>query len=122
RELLHTSQDLLTLARGELKMPLELSVVSLAQVAERVCAEYPGVGCAAEGAGLVLGSPERLAQIVRNLVRNAVQAASGPARVNVVVGEDRAQVTLEVSDDGPGVDAETREHLFDRHFTKRDAH
>lgn len=122
RELLHTSQDLLTLARGELKMPLELSIVSVAQVAERVCAEYPGVRYAAEGAGLVLGSPERLAQIVRNLVRNAVQAASGPGGVNVVVGENQAEVTLDVSDDGPGVDAETMTHLFDRHFTRRDAH
>ena len=122
RELLHTSQDLLTLARGELKMPLELSVVSVAQVAERVCAEYPGIRYAAEGAGLVLGSPERLAQIVRNLVRNAVQAASGPGGVSVVVGEDQAEVTLDVSDDGPGVDAETMTHLFDRHFTRRDAH
>jgi len=122
RELLHTSQDLLTLARGELNMALELSVVPLAQVAERVCAEYPGVSFTAAGAGLVLGSPERLAQVVRNLVRNAVQAASAPAAVSVVVGETEESVTLEVSDDGPGVDEATRERLFDRHFTRRESH
>lgn len=121
RELLHTSQDLLTLARGELRMPLQLNVVALAQVAERVTAEYPGVHFAAEGAGLVLGSQERLAQIVRNLVRNAVQAASGAAGVSVTVAEGPEQVTLEVTDDGPGVDDETRAHMFDRHFTRRDS-
>lgn len=122
RELLHTSQDLLTLARGELAMPLELSVVSLARTAERVCAEYHGVRFAAEGAALVLGSQERLAQIVRNLVRNAVQAAPHPEGVSVVVTEQPTRVTLEVSDDGPGVEAEAKEHLFDRHFTRRGAH
>lgn len=121
RELLHTSQDLLTLARGELRMPLELNVVALAQVAERVSAEYPGVRFAAEGAGLVLGSPERLAQIVRNLVRNAVQAATGTEGVSVAVVEGAERVTLEVTDDGPGVDDETKARLFDKHFTRRDS-
>lgn len=121
RELLHTSQDLLTLARGELHMPLELSVVSLAQVAQRVCSEYPGVTLEAHGEGLVLGSPERLAQVVRNLVRNAAQAGSGPAGVNVVMVDEGSAVTLTVSDDGPGISPEARERLFDRHFTQRRA-
>lgn len=121
RELLHTSQDLLTLARGEMRMPLALSVVALAQLAERVCAEYPGVRFASGGLGQVLGSPERLAQIVRNLVRNAVQAATSAAGVSVVVEEGPEHVTLEVTDDGPGVDDETRTHLFEPHFTRRDS-
>lgn len=121
RELLHTSQDLLTLARGELRTPLELSVVALAGIAQRVCAEYPGVTFTAQGEGLLLGSPERLAQVVRNLVRNAAQAGSGPGGVTVVVADDGNAVTLTVSDDGPGVSAEARERLFDRHFTQRRA-
>lgn len=121
RELLHTSQDLLTLARGELKMPLELSVVSLAQVAARVSAEYEGVRFEASDDALVLASPERLAQIVRNLVRNAVQVATAPAGVQVRVASDAQRATLEVHDDGPGIDAETQAHLFERHYTRRDA-
>lgn len=119
RELLHTSQDLLTLARGELKLPLTMSVVSLAQVAARVSAEYEGVQVDANGDALVLASPERLAQIVRNLVRNAVQTASSPDGVRVTVSSDDEHATLLVSDDGPGLNADALAHLFDRHYTQR---
>lgn len=119
RELLHTSHDLLTLARGELKLPLAMSVVSLAQVAARVSAEYEGVRVETKSEALVIASPERLAQIVRNLVRNAVQTASSPARVRVKVSSDDEHATLEVSDDGPGLNADALAHLFERHYTQR---
>lgn len=120
RELLHTSQDLLTLARGELQVPLELSVVAVAEVAERVCGEYPGVRFEARSEGLVLGNPLRLAQVVRNLVRNAVQAGGAPG-VTVLVTEADGAVTLTVSDDGVGLTDDALARLFERHFTSRAA-
>ncbi len=120
RELLHTSQDLLTLARGELKLPLEMSVVSLAQVAARVSAEYEGVQVETTGEALVIASPERLAQIVRNLVRNAVQTAGTPGGVRVKVTSDAQHAIMEVSDDGPGLNPGALAHLFERHYTQRD--
>lgn len=119
RELLYTSQDLLTLARGELRLPMELSAVSLSAIAERVCAEYPGVVIERAGEGLVLGSPERLAQVVRNLVRNAVQAASAPERVVTTVAETERIVTLSVTDDGAGPSDDVMQHMFERNFTSR---
>ncbi len=121
RELLHTSQDLLTLARGELRLPVELSVVALAEVAARVCAEYPGVRFEASTSGLVVGNQERLAQVVRNLIRNAVQATPSADGVRVnVYGEDDA-VVLTVVDDGSGLDDEVLIHLFDQNFTRKAA-
>ncbi|MBX3140537.1 MAG: HAMP domain-containing histidine kinase [Trueperaceae bacterium] len=121
RELLYTSQDLLTLARGELQVALEPSVVPLAEVAERVCAEYPGVVCDRPAAGLVLGSRERLAQAVRNLVRNAVQAATAPEQVVITVTETTGEVTLSVADDGPTLTDEASRRLFERNFTSKAA-
>lgn len=118
-ELLYTSQDLLTLARGELEVPLRLEAVALAEVARRVAAEYAGTCVAARGDTRVLGSPERLAQVVRNLVRNGVQAAGDAKRVRVRVEPEGDEVVLLVSDDGPGMDEEARARAFERHFTRR---
>ncbi|HZJ10111.1 MAG TPA: HAMP domain-containing sensor histidine kinase [Trueperaceae bacterium] len=119
RELLHTSRDLLTLARGELNLPVDLEVVSLAGIAQRVAAEYQGVAVQTVGAAQVLGSEIRLAQVVRNLIRNAVQAAGSGEGVVVRVDTLPANVTLDVLDDGPGMEPEVARRAFERNFTTR---
>jgi two-component system, OmpR family, sensor kinase len=121
RELLYTSQDLLSLARGELERPAELEAVELGELARRVAYEYPGVTVEDEGDTRVLASPQRLAQVVRNLVRNALQAASGSAGVRVTVTGEGARVRLAVHDDGPGLDEEAQRRVFDRYYTRRRA-
>jgi len=123
QELLHTSRDLLTLARGELTQRLELEVVSLRDVATRVAAEYEGVtlqgGDASDAGAPVLGSEIRLAQVVRNLIRNAIQASGGTESVRVRIVEAADTVSLSVSDSGPGIAPEVAEQAFDRNFTTR---
>ena len=42
-ELLYASQDLLTLARGELERPLTMEIFSLPKVITRIAREYPDV-------------------------------------------------------------------------------
>lgn len=121
RELLYTSQDLLTLARGELDLPLDLEASDVREVAERVAGEYPGVKVEAVGDTRVLANPQRLAQVVRNLVRNAVQAASAPQAVFVQLEGGRRTVRLTVRDDGPGLDEVARSRAFDRYYTRRSA-
>lgn len=116
-ELLYTSQDLLALARGELEGPLELAAVDLHEVARRVAAPY-GVPVHAEGPAEVLGSPERLGQVVRNLVRNAVQAA-GAEGVRLHVRRAAGGVELVVEDDGPGLDPEEATRVFERYHRAR---
>jgi len=119
RELLYTSQDLLTLARGEVQVPIAFHTVALADVASVVVAEYPGVTFTREDDGMVLGSPQRLKQIVRNLVRNATQAAGMASGVEVTLRRAGDVVELVVSDDGPGIAAEDLERVFDRTYTQR---
>jgi signal transduction histidine kinase len=117
-ELLHTSQDLLTLARGELDRAPDLSVVDLADVARGVIGAYPGVSLATDGADArVFAQPDRLRQVVRNLVRNAVQAAGAErVRVTAVGGPE---VRLRVEDDGPGMTPEALARVFDRYVSGR---
>lgn len=117
-ELLYTSKDLLTLARGELERPLDLAVLDLSSVAERIAYEYPGVQLGTLEHAEIAGSPERLSQLVRNLVRNAVQAA-GAGKVTLAVTLSGAEVCLGVTDRGPGVPPTELKHLFERFYTRR---
>ena len=66
----------------------------------------------------VTGDPERVAQIVANLVENALKYARSRIDVNVRV-EPGADVEIRVVDDGPGVDPDEVERVFERLFVSR---
>ena len=72
----------------------------------------PGdLGPTSRGAGLtVMADPDRLAQVVSNLVENALNYAS--AAVTVGASAAAGAAVLWVDDDGPGVAAEDRPHIF----------
>ncbi|MSO78828.1 MAG: HAMP domain-containing histidine kinase [Acidimicrobiia bacterium] len=63
--------------------------------------------------------PERLAQIVANLVENALKYAA--TSVLVDVSEHDGTVELRVDDDGPGIPETERGRVFDRLYTVRDS-
>jgi signal transduction histidine kinase len=113
-ELLRTSQDLLVLARGELERPLEAHVVELRDLLVQAADEYPGVAVHAPSAGEVIGDRDRLMQVVRNLVRNGVQAAGRPEGVRLELATDGDVQVLRVVDDGPGLDPEELAIVFER--------
>lgn len=116
-ELLYTSQDLLALAQGELRTRIQLEVTSLSSVAESVARSWASASVTGDGGDLILGSPPRLAQIIRNLLRNAYQ--SGASQVQVHVQGTPANVRVTVSDDGPGIEPKARSKVFDRDYTDR---
>ena len=63
----------------------------------------------------VLADPARLAQLVANLVDNAVRHSPAEGEVRVVArGVDEQTWWLEVFDHGPGIPAERVERVFDR--------
>jgi|SRR5690625_388627 len=115
-ELLYTSQDLLTLARGELELPLEMRALDLFDVAENIARQYPGVHLVGKPGAEVLGSSERLTQVVRNLVRNALQASKGKGVV-IEVREVGESVELAVRDEGQGIDQARQERIFERYVS-----
>ncbi|HJL16543.1 MAG TPA: ATP-binding protein [Sandaracinaceae bacterium LLY-WYZ-13_1] len=68
---------------------------------------------------------QMLRRALDNLVRNAVHAvaASGPesgGRVVVAARLEGDDAVLEVRDDGPGIEPEARERVFDPYFTTKD--
>ena len=61
--------------------------------------------------------PQRLAQIVANLVENALKYASTVVTVGVRTVGDRIEVR--VDDDGPGIAPNDLPHVFERLYTSR---
>jgi two-component system sensor histidine kinase BaeS len=61
--------------------------------------------------------PERLAQIVANLVENALKYARSEVKVDLA--RHNGQVELHVDDDGPGIALDERERVFERLYTAR---
>jgi two-component system OmpR family sensor kinase len=70
----------------------------------------------------VLGDPDALRTMLRNLVDNAVRYTPSGGRVDVAVqpiGEGASRrATLKVVDTGPGIPPEDRERVFDRFYRR----
>jgi signal transduction histidine kinase len=76
-----------------------------------------GVTVAVEGrAPFVLGSRDRLQQVVGNLVDNAVRHTPEGRTVTVALSEEDGQAVLRVLDEGPGIPAQDLANLFQRFY------
>ena len=58
--------------------------------------------------------PDRIAQIVGNLMDNALRYTPEGGRVTLTGRRDAEQAVIAVADTGPGIDPEDLPHLFDR--------
>ena len=70
---------------------------------------------------LVMGEGDRLAQVVRNLLDNAVSFSPDRGLVVITVVRAGDRVLLRVEDSGPGIPLENREDIFRRFYTERPA-
>jgi signal transduction histidine kinase/ActR/RegA family two-component response regulator len=62
----------------------------------------------------VAGDPERLQQVVWNLLTNAIKFTPKGGSVQVVLERVNSHVEIAVRDTGPGIDPEFLPHVFDR--------
>jgi two-component system, OmpR family, sensor kinase len=109
--------DLLQLSRGDAVREFDPYIVDpVADVLRPVAEEFPGVAVEGEAGASVLGDPERLRQLVRNLTVNAVRAA-GPQGVTLRARVIDDAVVLEVHDVGPGVPPELQAKVFEKFWT-----
>jgi two-component system, OmpR family, sensor kinase len=63
---------------------------------------------------IVQADPDRLAQVLRNLLRNAVEHTQPGGVVELSAQASRDTLRLIVDDDGPGIPEAEREQVFDR--------
>jgi two-component system sensor histidine kinase GlrK len=116
-------EDLLKYQQTRAVEPASLGTVSLDEVARRVLREHKlaalarGIGVETELAPVrVSGDPDRLRTIVDNLVSNALKYARGGGSMRVRVAHEDGVACCEVSDDGPGVDHDERDRIFESFY------
>lgn len=121
--------DLLLLARADSgALELTRSPVDLADVATTVLADLQPLAAQRQVTfrvdavpGEVMADAERLRQLVTILVANALGHSSAGGAVTVHVQHLGKRLVLAVEDDGPGIRAEDRPHLFERFWRAPDA-
>ena len=116
--------DLLDLGRvgtGKLRIEPRATrlnrVVSVALDLARPTAATRQIELVAEltpGAGQLHGDPDRLQQVVANLLSNALKFTSAGGRVTVGLRDVEGFAELSVSDTGQGIAPELLPHIFDR--------
>ncbi len=70
---------------------------------------------------LIDGDAGRLAQVLRNLIDNAISFSPDGGRVQLALAAAGDQVELTVADQGPGVPAANRGDIFKRFYSERPA-
>ncbi|MBT8454425.1 MAG: HAMP domain-containing protein, partial [Deltaproteobacteria bacterium] len=74
-----------------------------------------------DGLSRVRGDHERLRQLLLNLLFNAADALGGKGRIEVHARDAAGVVELIVEDDGPGIDSEIIDQVFDPFVTTKAA-
>lgn len=69
----------------------------------------------------VIGKDERLGQVVRNLIDNAISFSPEGGVVSLIAWADLGMVAISVEDNGPGIPPESLERIFQRFYTSRPA-
>jgi two-component system, OmpR family, sensor kinase len=62
----------------------------------------------------VEGDPDRIAQVVRNIARNAVEHTRSDGLVRLTATAHGDLLTIGIEDDGPGIAVDQRDYVFDR--------
>ena len=112
--------DLLDASRLGDGLPLRTRRVDLAEALrpalERARALAPELRLERAGPSRleVEGDPDRLGQVIANLLENARHATRGTGRVRVELFSDDGTGQVCVDDDGPGVPEEHQERIFER--------
>jgi two-component system, NtrC family, sensor histidine kinase HydH len=114
------TNDLLAFVRtGELRREPVDPAALLREAAGDVSAAAPAAAIEVDGAPAPARwslDPERMRQVLRNLLDNAVTA--GPP-VRASVSETGGELVYQICDHGPGVTSEDAERIFEPFFTRR---
>lgn len=115
--------DLLDL--GQLRagrLALRAEAIDLGAIAERAAAMLAPlataagvvIACEAAGSAVAWADPRRAAQVVRNLLHNALKVSSRGATVRVEVVAEAGGARVVVRDRGPGIPAADQARIFER--------
>ena len=125
RRLTKLADDLLDLSKLDAgRLHMETQPVDLGSLASAAVDEFAGVARASEhpleyagnGGAAARGDPQRVLQIVRILLENALVHTPPGTRVEVSVRRAGGQAEITVTDWGPGISPDDRAELFERFY------
>jgi signal transduction histidine kinase len=125
RRLTKLADDLLDLSRLDAgRLQVETQPVDLGNLAGAAVEEFAGVALASEhpleytpnGGAAARGDPQRVLQIVRILLDNALAHTPPGTPVEVAVRRADGRAAISVADGGPGIKDEDRSELFERFY------
>jgi signal transduction histidine kinase len=98
---------------GELNAFLRSSL----ETQRRLCPERTiALNLPAEEEIIVMADPERVVQVFTNYLTNALKYSVPTAPVNVYVTQETAQVRVSVQDQGPGLNTEQQQRVWERFY------
>jgi signal transduction histidine kinase len=104
--------------------PVDVNDLALRAVAEarpRAAQAQVELSLRSEGSVLVQGESARLAQLLDNLISNAIKFTPPGGDVEVAVSRRGTTLRIDVSDTGIGISADDSERLFERFFRSQSA-
>ena len=119
-------EQLLSLSRQESRVEPARVPVALDTMAREVVTEllpvsdakHIDLGISESQPVAVLGDPDALHTLLRNLVDNAVRYTPPGGQVDLAVQQDAGCAVLKVVDTGPGIPAEDWSRVFDRFYRR----
>jgi two-component system, OmpR family, phosphate regulon sensor histidine kinase PhoR len=120
-------KDLVALSQletGEVKMHLER--VDMQQITREIFEQLESIAEAKstdlrikssfQGAVLVRADPQRISQVMTNLIENAIKYGNDGGKVVVGFEDDKKHIVVSVRDDGPGIPPEHLSRIFERFY------
>ena len=117
--------DLLDLSRLDAgRLRVEREQLALSDIADALALEFAAIARATQhqlqvdgdGAAETLADEQRVLQIGRILVENALRHTPPGTRVRIRTGSENGHAVLAVEDHGPGIAPEHAEHVFERFY------
>jgi two-component system OmpR family sensor kinase/two-component system sensor histidine kinase BaeS len=119
RRMERLSDDMLTLAKAERGGLVQRRRVPVDDFVEDLRRDLPLLGSRQYSVesnvhGDLEADPDRLAQVIRNLVTNAVRHTTADGHIDISIASENGSAVFAVSDDGTGIEPDQLVRVFDR--------
>jgi len=121
-EIVHNMRQFSRMGAGKLaRADLKAEIAQALRVADPEIKTRAEVHLDSSPAAIVMARTSELQQVLVNLLINATQAISGYGNIWIRIQREGGWASLEIEDDGDGIDPQILPYVFDPYFTTKEA-